>query len=36
MTDPHRVSPDVHSGADGYWRELLFWLLLVAALKALD
>jgi membrane protease YdiL (CAAX protease family) len=35
MTDPHHISPDVHSGADGYWRELLFWLLLVAALKAL-
>src|SRR5258708_28949620 len=35
MTDRHHTSPEVHSDADGYWRELLFWLLLVAALKAL-
>jgi membrane protease YdiL (CAAX protease family) len=35
MTDQRRTSPDVHSGAEGYWRALLFWLLLVAALKAL-
>ena len=35
MTDQRRTRPEVHSGAGGYWRALLFWLLLVAALKAL-
>ena len=35
MTDQRRTSPEVHSGAGSYWRALLFWLLLVAALKAL-
>jgi membrane protease YdiL (CAAX protease family) len=35
MTDERRTNPEVHSGTGGYWRALSFWLLLVAALKAL-
>jgi membrane protease YdiL (CAAX protease family) len=35
MTDQRGTSPDAHAGARSYWRALLFWLLLVAALKAL-
>ena len=35
MPAQNSTGPKISSGASTYWRELLFWLLLVPALKAL-